>query len=169
MNRARRVDRAHDTYAGLLTDPLVVLAEPGGEVHYPRTLLGGDEVGRQHHEGPRLVGEEVEQGAVGKARQLGPLERGHQASPGQGRSQVLAQRLQAGLGDDVAGLVGLHHGVGDVRAYGESQVGGQGPGRRRPHQGPDGEPGPEEGLGRVAGPGAESSKATVTAGSWRGR
>ena len=95
-----------------------------------RPLLGGDEVGGEHPEGPRGVGEEREEGPVAPAHQLGALQRPHPGGPG----QLALVGSDGGLAQDVAHPVVLEHGVVDVGAHGQDQVGGQRPRCRGPHQ-----------------------------------
>ncbi len=62
------VDRHHERDAGLLADPLVVLAEAGGQVHHAGALAGVDEVGAEDPEGVGGLREVVEQGLDSGAR-----------------------------------------------------------------------------------------------------
>ena len=139
----------HGADAGLLADEHVVLTEGGGDVHQAGAVLGGDEVGADDRPavgaGVRALGavggvvEVVEDRVVATPHQLTALEAGQDLwclaeLTGVGLQARLAQDhvLAGQRGPGVLGHVDHH--VVDVRADGHGEVGGQGPGRRRPDE-----------------------------------
>src|SRR5690606_16653785 len=117
--------------AGGVGDELVLLAEGGGDVHDAGAVVGGDVVGGEHLVGVGAAGEEVERRAVAQAHEVGAPVAAD--DPG-----LLAEFAgvggHAGFGEDVAGALGLDHGVVDLGVDGGGEVRRQRPGRGGPHQ-----------------------------------
>ncbi|CAB4873365.1 unannotated protein [freshwater metagenome] len=122
-----RADR-RDTHR--VADVLVVLAEAGRQMHNTRAVLGRHELGCDDLERVRGVGEEREQGRIPAPGQFGAE---HRADPGGARKLALVG-TEAGLGEEVALAILLHHGVLDVGAHGEREIGRKGPRCRGPGQ-----------------------------------
>src|SRR5690606_15841952 len=104
---------------------LVLLTEGGCEVHDAGTRLGGDVVGREHHVGAGVPGEEVERRGVAQSHQLGALDGGHDL-------RVVAElggvHAAASLGQDeqsAGELSGVDpdHRVVDLGMHGGGEVG----------------------------------------------
>ncbi|CAB4823702.1 unannotated protein [freshwater metagenome] len=124
------VHRADRRDAHRVTDILVVLTEAGREVHNTRAVLGRHELGCENLERVRRVGEEREQGCVPAPGQFGAE---HRADPG-GAHKLALVGTEACVGEEVALAILFHHGVLDVGAHGEREIGRKGPRCRGPCQ-----------------------------------
>jgi len=123
------VHRADRGDADGVADVLVLLTEPGSEVHHAGAVLGADEVGGQHVERGGRVGEVREQRRVVAADQVGAFQHADLGRAG----ELLLVRTQARFREDVAlgcavGVGLLHHRIVDVGTDGECEVAGKGPG-----------------------------------------
>ena len=125
-----------------LAEPVVVLAEAGGDVDDAGALAGGDEVGGHDAEGAPVgeAGEVVEEGLVAQPEEIVHGDGGHLGD----LAVVPAEdAVHEGSGQDQPLPVGggdAH--VVDVAAHGQGHVGGQGPRGRGPG---------EQGQARLAG------------------
>ena len=148
MNRPRLVDRYDEGDAVLLADPLVVLAESGGEVDDTGAVLDRDEIACQHTERVRVTGEVREQRGVGPTDELAAVDRSDPLRC----TELALVGADTGVREDQPSTVQLDHGVVDLRVDGEREVRRQRPRRRRRparRRSPD-----------------SSSNPTVSAGSW---
>ena len=134
------VHRDDQVDAVALTDVHIVLTEGRGLVDDTGTVLGGDVVRHEHHEGVFLISEVIEDRGVLQALELSTCEGGQHL-------WLLAQLL--GIGPQQRGgqqqlgssealravFADLDQGVLDLRADGQGEVGRQRPRGRRPGDG----------------------------------
>ena len=122
------VHRAHRRDPGCVGNDLVVLAEAWRQVDDAGAVLDRHEVGGEHLERVRRLGEVVEQRRVPATDELGAFHRRHRCR----LAELGAVGTQQRLGEDVASAVEVDDDVVDVSADGERQVGRQRPRRGRP-------------------------------------
>ncbi len=141
MKRPLRIDGADDIYPRLLTRPLVVFAEAGGQVHDACALLCRDKIGAKHLKSIRLTGKEIKGRPVGEPDQLPPRHRSHPFGAREPGPDRRAERLEAALGHHEARPIRLQDGIRYIRPHRQGQVGRQRPWGRCPHERPHGPPG----------------------------